>query len=91
MFVLKCQISGYMLQSLKVKRGDQCGVKYKSSFTLNTTDAVSFENEEHANVWCDMINNQSPAPLPYDFGEHTHTKMEVVKVETIQFESEQED
>lgn len=90
MFVLRCKNSKYLLQSVQVEKGETCGVKYKSSFTLDTSSALHFENMAHAHAWRDLSNNFSPAPLPYDFGEHTHTNLEAVKIETLQFEAEQE-
>lgn len=90
MFVLRCKISGYMLQSLKIEKGEDRGFKYTSTYTLNASEALNLETVIHADVWCQLINTQSPAPLPYEFEEGSHVDLEVFKLETLDFESEQE-
>lgn len=91
MFVLRCKISNYMLQSVVVDKGETCGVKYKSVFTLDASSALHFDNIAHAHAWRDLSNTFSPAPLPYDFGEYSHTNLEAVKIETLEFEAEQQE
>lgn len=90
MVVLRCKISGYMLQSLKIEKGSNRGFKYVSTYTLNVSEALNLESMSHADVWCHLINSQSPAPLPYEFDEGIYVDLEVVKLRTLEFESEQE-
>lgn len=79
MFILKCKISGYILQDMFFSAGKD-GVKSKGSFTLSQEDAIHFKGEAQAKYMCELLNTWHKAKLPYDFEEGNHAVLEAVEV-----------
>lgn len=80
-FLLKCKLSGYLLEEIHMESGHASGHKMKSAFSLNKDSAIKFEKKLTAERTAYFINSVSPAPLPYEFEGGTHVFLEVVKYE----------